>query len=223
MTAEGLGNFFSGAGNGSGGCGCLGENDFNFSASSSEDPGPFQNQLNALVGMLKGAVMGPAQSFNNIVDDSENRRPPNPFNYAVVASAVAFPGEGGTAAEFGNAVRPLADLAMFRAELGLELPTAGATTLSRLDVGGESFYGISGHGQPITFPVNAVSRTHAEADAFQQAINAGVNSRTGTLYIDNVNGLCGYCTSSGIKSMMNASGISSLKIVTSKGITIIEN
>ncbi|ATQ70953.1 RHS repeat-associated core domain-containing protein [Methylosinus trichosporium] len=63
----------------------------------------------------------------------------------------------------------LADLANFRSELGLQ-PGQGA--LARLDVGGRKFYGINAHGQDITLSVNAISRTHAEADAFQQAASA---------------------------------------------------
>lgn len=111
----------------------------------------------------------------------------------------------------------LTDLATFRSELGLAAPSPGATTLARLDIGDESFYGISGHGQEITFDLNAVSASHAEADAFQQAINAGVSSPNATLYIDNLNGVCGYCLNSGLSSMMRASGVDSLTVISPRG------
>jgi hypothetical protein len=48
----------------------------------------------------------------------------------------------------------------------------GEGTLARLDVGGRSFYGINAHGRPISLRTNAITRTHAEADAFQQAADA---------------------------------------------------
>jgi hypothetical protein len=112
----------------------------------------------------------------------------------------------------------LRDLSAFRQQLGLAPATLGATTLSRLEIADRVFYGISAHGQEITFSINAVSATHAEADAFQQAINAGVRSPAATLYIDNVNGLCGYCRTSGIISMMRASGVEELTVVTPSGV-----
>ena len=103
--------------------------------------------------------------------------------------------------------------------LGLAAPGPGSTTVSRLDVGGQSFYGISAHGQPITMEVNAISKAHAEADAFQQALNAGVRSDTAVLYIDNVKGLCGACGSNGgLGSMMRSLGVDSLMVVTPNGI-----
>ncbi len=111
------------------------------------------------------------------------------------------------------AVDAAEDLAVFRSELELAPASAGDATLARLDIGEDSFYGISGHGQDITFNVNAVSATHAEADAFQQAINAGVTSQDATLYIDNVNGVWGYCINFGLSSMMRASGVNSLTVI----------
>jgi hypothetical protein len=126
-----------------------------------------------------------------------------------------FASDSPVAAEGG-----LADLAAFRSELGLAEAAPGTTTLARLDIGDESFYGISGHGQEITFDINAVSATHAEADAFQQAMNAGVSSPNAMLYIDNVNGVCGYCLNSGLSSMMRALGVDSLTVVSPQGTMI---
>lgn len=101
-------------------------------------------------------------------------------------------------------------LQQFRQELGL-LP--GQKTLALLDVGGQLFYGISGHGQPITMPINAISAQHAEADAFQQAINAGVNAEEGTLYVDRP--LCQSCGKfGGVNGIACALGLDKLNVVT---------
>jgi hypothetical protein len=60
-----------------------------------------------------------------------------------------------------------------RAELGL---AQGEGTLARLEAAGQEFWGVSAHGQPVApLRVNAISATHAEADAFAQAARAGVN------------------------------------------------
>lgn len=67
------------------------------------------------------------------------------------------------------------DLAQLRAELGIP---DGLGTLARLEIGPYTFYGINGHGQRVTLFVNNNSRLHAEADAFQQAYNAGITGFT---------------------------------------------
>jgi RHS repeat-associated protein len=111
----------------------------------------------------------------------------------------------------------LDDLATFRSELGLK---PGEGTLSRLDVGGESFYGINAHGQPVTMKVNAITKTHAEADSFQQAINAGATGKSGTLYVDR--DLCAACgVNGGVKGMAPQAGIEELEVVTPSGSQVI--
>jgi RHS repeat-associated protein len=89
----------------------------------------------------------------------------------------------------------LCDLAQMRRDLGS--PNPDDVVLSRLDVGGERFYGISAHGQSYPRPTGVAgpAMTHAEADAFGQAGRAGVSGGHGTLYVD---GLvpCPYCKSS---------------------------
>lgn len=119
-----------------------------------------------------------------------------------------------------EALQGLGDLAAFRR--GLRLPEhAGAksTTLARLDFGGTSTYGISGHGQRVDLTVNPISRTHAETDAFQQAKNAGLGGGKATLFIDHPGGFCGYCGRSGaVKSMARQLGITELIVVTPKGV-----
>jgi hypothetical protein len=102
------------------------------------------------------------------------------------------------------------DLAQFRAELGIP---SGTGTLARLDVNGQSFYGINAHGQDVDLAVNPISATHAETDAFQQASNAGVVAGDATMYVDR--DLCGACGDSGaVKSMGAQIGLDSLRVVT---------
>ena len=111
----------------------------------------------------------------------------------------------------------LDDLAKFRGELGLP---EGAGTLARLDVGGQSFYGINAHGQTVTMSVNAITRTHAEGDAFQQAIAAGASATSATLYVDRP--LCASCgTFGGVRGMARQLGLDSLKVVTPSGTEVI--
>ncbi len=85
--------------------------------------------------------------------------------------------------------------------------------VARLDIGDQSFYGISAHGQPITLGTNSISRTHAEADAFQQALNAGVNGGIGQLYVDRA--LCPSCgVYNGVGTMMRRLGLQELQVST---------
>jgi hypothetical protein len=110
----------------------------------------------------------------------------------------------------------MAELAAMRSDL--EMGSSG--TLARLDVGGQSYYGINAHGQEIDFQVNAISRTHAEADAFQQAKDAGVYGGNGTLYVDRP--LCDACgIYGGVRSMMRQLGLDSLRVVTPAGVQFI--
>jgi RHS repeat-associated protein len=111
----------------------------------------------------------------------------------------------------------LDDLGRFRAELGMN---PGEGTLARLDVSGRSFYGISAHGQPVNLNVNAISRTHAEADAFQQAANAGVRGGRGTLFVDR--DLCTACgTNGGVRGLVRQLGLEELEVITPHGTQII--
>jgi RHS repeat-associated protein len=108
----------------------------------------------------------------------------------------------------------LADLAAWRKSLGLPPPGPKVQTLGRLDIDGRSFYGISSHGQAIDLNVNAISRTHAEADAFQQAKNAGVTGKTATWYVDYPGGLCKSCGQfGGLRSMARQLGLKEVTVV----------
>lgn len=61
---------------------------------------------------------------------------------------------------------PLDKLAAMRQELGLPAPGPRSPTLARLDIGGQSFYGMSGK-KAIDLTVNPVSLWHAETDVLQ--------------------------------------------------------
>jgi hypothetical protein len=99
--------------------------------------------------------------------------------------------------------------------------TEGSGALARLEVGGQEFWGINAHGQPVSpLSVNAISATHAEADAFAQAARAGVNGGTGTLTVDRA--LCLACGAFGaVRSMAGQLGLESLEVVTPAGTSTI--
>jgi RHS repeat-associated protein len=120
----------------------------------------------------------------------------------------------GASTEVGTGIRAaetaLSDLAIFRSQLEL---APGQGTLARLDISGQSFYGINAHGQDIRLSVNAISATHAEADVFQQAANAGINGGSGLLTVDR--SLCLACgQNGGVSSMARQLGLDSLTIQT---------
>jgi hypothetical protein len=121
----------------------------------------------------------------------------------------------------GNLVKDnFDDLAQLRKDLGL--PEAGSTldksTLAKLQIGDESIYGINGHGQKVTLKANAISKTHAEGDVFQQAYNKGINADNATLYVDR--DFCRACgINGGVKSMAKQLGISELHVYTPSGYT----
>ncbi len=113
----------------------------------------------------------------------------------------------------------LDDLARFRQELG-PIPGGGQANggvIARLDVNGRSFYGVNAHGQHVTLRVNAVSASHAELDAFQQAANGGATGTTGRLFVDTP--LCDPCgLYGGVKSLARQIGLQSLEIITPNGV-----
>jgi len=139
---------------------------------------------------------------------------------ALAAGAILLPMAGaGTLklAEKATAKAGLKDLARFRQELGL---VEGEGTLARLDVGGHSFYGVNAHGRPVTLKVNAITKTHAEADVFQQAAEAAVSGGKGTLFVDRA--LCPACgRNGGVRGMMRQLGLDELKVVTPQGTQVI--
>jgi MafB19-like deaminase len=67
---------------------------------------------------------------------------------------------------------------------------------------------------------NIITGSHAEADSFQQALNAGARGGDGVLYVDRP--LCLACgQNGGVRSMAKKLELDTLIIVTPKGKTII--
>jgi hypothetical protein len=112
----------------------------------------------------------------------------------------------------------------------LTLPTAGSetdkSTIAKLEIGSQTFFGINSGSNPnprqITFRVNPITKTHAEADAFQQAADAGIKGGKARLIVDR--DLCAACgIRGGVNSMAWQLGIEELEIITpseSKTITV---
>lgn len=125
-------------------------------------------------------------------------------------------GQGGPASRlFRNASRQAGgDLADLRKSIGMP-PGEGA--VARLDIGGQSFYGNSAHDLPVDIaPLNAISRSHAEAHVFQQAKNARVSSRQAVMFVDRP--LCMPCGAyGGVGSMMRSIGVEDLFVNTPDG------
>jgi len=132
----------------------------------------------------------------------------DPMYAKAVAGGLFFLRQPGPLGE--SEPRGVSELAKLRSDLGLK---PGDGTLARLEINGQVFFGINAHGQKITMNVNAITRTHAEADAFQQALNAGVRGGRGTLYVDRA--LCDACgKNGGVRSMVRELGLSELTVVT---------
>ncbi len=114
------------------------------------------------------------------------------------------------------------ELAQYRRQLGL--PPAGSeadrSTIAKLEVSDRSFFGINSSSNPysreITLRVNPITKTHAEADAFQQAADAGVGGGKARLIVDR--DLCAACgIRGGVNSMAWQLGIEELEIITPSG------
>lgn len=114
------------------------------------------------------------------------------------------------------------ELAAYRQRLGL--PPAGSetdkSTIAKLEIAGQSFFGVNSSSNPyrraITFNVNSITKTHAEADAFQQAADAGIRGGKARLICDRE--LCAACgLRGGVNSMAWQLNIEELEIVTPSG------
>lgn len=114
------------------------------------------------------------------------------------------------------------ELAAYRQSLGL--PQAGSetdkSTIAKLEIGDRSFFGINSSSNPhrrqITFNVNPITKTHAEADAFQQAADAGIRGGKARLICDRE--LCAACgLRGGVNSMAWQLNLEELEIVTPNG------
>lgn len=111
-----------------------------------------------------------------------------------------------------------AKLAKVRSELGV--PKRGAPadkhTVAILHADGQEFWGISAHGQKVSYPVNNISKTHAETDALNQLANlrekTGQTGGAATLFVDR--DPCMACgRNKGIRSGVRATGLDILKVV----------
>ncbi|BAY08946.1 deaminase [Calothrix sp. NIES-2098] len=115
-----------------------------------------------------------------------------------------------------------AELAEYRQQLGL--PPAGSendrATIAKLEIGGRVFFGISAGSNPnrrkITLKVNPISRTHAEADAFQQAFDAGFKGGRARLTVDR--DLCRACgQNGGVKGMARQLDLEEVEVISPSG------
>ena len=114
------------------------------------------------------------------------------------------------------------ELAKYRQELGLAIAGSedDTATVAKLEIGGSSFFGISSgsnpNRRPITLKVNPISRTHAEADAFQQAFDAGIRGGRGRLIVDR--DLCRACgQNGGVKGMARQLDLEEIEIISPSG------
>ena len=118
------------------------------------------------------------------------------------------------------------ELADYRKQLGL--PLAGSendrSTIAKLEIDGVTFFGINSSSNPtqrqITLRVNPISRTHAEADAFQQAFDLGFRGGRARLTVDR--DLCRACgQNGGVKGMAKQLGLDEIEIITPSGCQLI--
>jgi MafB19-like deaminase len=118
------------------------------------------------------------------------------------------------------------ELAKYRQSLGL----AGAgspedkSTIAKLEIGGRSFFGVNSSDNPyprkIKFNANPITKNHAEADAFQQAYDAGIRGGKARLIVDR--DLCAACgLRGGVNSIAWQLGIEELEIIAPSGNKII--
>jgi hypothetical protein len=118
------------------------------------------------------------------------------------------------------------ELAAYREQLSL--PPAGSEidrdTVAKLEIGGMVFFGVNSSSNPtrrqITLRVNPISRTHAEADAFQQAYDLGIRGGKARLIVDR--DLCRACGQNGsVKGMAKQLDIEELEIISPSGYQLI--
>ncbi|WP_406477745.1 ricin-type beta-trefoil lectin domain protein [Streptomyces sp. NBC_01615] len=111
------------------------------------------------------------------------------------------------------------ELAAYRARVGM--PARGSAddtfTAARLKIDGQVFFGRNAHGRPVNIRVNAQTKTHAEADVFQQAKDAGVSGTRAVLYVDR--DFCRSCgATGGVGSLMRGLGVEELLVHSPSGI-----
>jgi len=119
------------------------------------------------------------------------------------------------------------ELSEYRRQLGL--PPAGSdtdrATVAKLEIDGSKFLGVSSGSNPtprqITLRANPINRTHAEADAFQQAYDAGLRGGRARLIVDR--DLCRACgQNGGVKGMARQLNLDELEIIRPGGRELIK-
>ncbi len=111
------------------------------------------------------------------------------------------------------------ELASYRARAGM--PARGSAddtfTAARLQIDGQVFFGRNAHGRPVDIRVNAQTKTHAEADVFQQAKDAGATGNRAVLHVDR--DFCRSCgATGGVGSLMRGLGVEELLVHSPSGI-----
>jgi MafB19-like deaminase len=118
------------------------------------------------------------------------------------------------------------ELAEYREHLGL--PPAGSesdrATIAKLEINGVVIFGVNSSSNPsrrqITLIVNPISRTHAEADAFQQAFDLGFKGGRARLTVDR--DLCRACgQNGGVKGMARQLNLDEIEVTSPSGREII--
>jgi MafB19-like deaminase len=118
------------------------------------------------------------------------------------------------------------ELAAYREQLNL--PPAGSETdrdtVAKLEIGGMVFFGVNSSSNPtirqITLRVNPISRTHAKADAFQQAYDLGIRGGKARLIVDR--DLCRACgQNGGVKGMARQFDLEEIEIISPSGYQLI--
>jgi MafB19-like deaminase len=119
------------------------------------------------------------------------------------------------------------ELAEYRQQLGLPIASSESdrTTVAKLEIGERGFFGISSGSNPnprrITLKVNPISRTHAEADALQQAFDAGIRGGRARLIVDR--DLCRACgQNGGVKGMAKQLDLEELEVISPSGREVIK-
>ena len=105
------------------------------------------------------------------------------------------------------------DLAQMRQSLSL----SDRDVLARLDINGQSFYGVNGPGvqHPKLPNVTYQSLRHAEGDAFSQAIASGIQGGEANLFVDSTP--CPFCRNS-LAGYAKALGLNKMNVYTPEGL-----
>jgi hypothetical protein len=169
-------------------------------------------------GVISITSTGEAEVYATAVAQVEVDRQVQHIDQDRTQAAASACGMSAGRASCSGTLSPSDDLARYRGTQGM--PPVGSAadkhTAARLDAGGQSFYGRNAHNRPIDIRVNAQTKTHAEADVFQQAKNAGITADTATLFVDR--DLCDSCGDyGGVGSLLRGTGIKQVVVVSPSG------